>query len=59
MSGVYWGIVSGLVALVAVFFVCMDLLYPKAKKPLRQSDRSKEEPSESARQTPTRDRYAA
>jgi hypothetical protein len=59
MSGVYWGIVSGLVALVAVFFVCMDLLYSKVKKPLRQSDRSKEEPSESARQTPTRDRYAA
>ena len=24
MSGVYWGIVAGLVALVAVFFVCME-----------------------------------
>jgi hypothetical protein len=59
MSEVYWGIVAGIGALVAVFFVCMDLLYSNAKKPLRQSDRSQEEPSESTRQTPTRDRYAA
>ena len=59
MSEVYWGIVAGIGALVAVFFVCMDLLYSNSKKPLRQSDRSKEEPSELTRQTPTRDRYAA
>jgi hypothetical protein len=59
MSEVYWGIVAGLVVLVAVFFVCMDLLYSNAKGSLRQSDRSGEEPSESTRQTSTRGRYAA
>ena len=59
MSGVYLGIVAGLVALVAVFFVCMDLVYSNAKGSLRQSGRSGEEPSEPTRQTSTRDRYAA
>jgi len=59
MSGVYWGIVAGLVALVAVFFVCMDLMYSNAKGSLRQSGRSGEGPSEPTRETSTRDRYAA
>jgi p-aminobenzoyl-glutamate transporter AbgT len=59
MSGVYWGIVASLVALVAVFFVCMDLVYSSAKGSLRQSDRSGEGPSEPTRETPARDRYAA
>ncbi len=59
MSGVYWGIVAGLVSLVAVFFVCMDLMYSNAKGSLRQSGRSENEPSESTKQTSTRDRYAA
>jgi hypothetical protein len=59
MSEVYWGIVAGLVALVAVFFVCMDLVYSDTKGSLRQSGRSGEGPSESTSQTPTRGRYAA
>jgi hypothetical protein len=59
MSEVYWGIVAGLVTLVAVFFVCMDLVYSDGKKSLRPSDRSGEGPGESASQTPTRSRYAA
>jgi hypothetical protein len=32
MSGVYWGIVGGLAAMVAVLFVCLDLLYSSAKR---------------------------
>jgi hypothetical protein len=59
MSGVYWGIVAGVASMVAVFFVCMDLLYSGTKGSLRQSGRSEEGPSESTRQMPTRDRYAA
>jgi len=59
MSEVYWGIVAGLVAMVAVFFVCMDLLYSNTKRSLRQSGRSGEGPSEPTRETSTRDRYAA
>jgi hypothetical protein len=31
MSGVYWGIVGGLMAMVAILFVCLGFLYPKAK----------------------------
>lgn len=27
MSGVYWGIVTGLLAMVATLFVCIDILY--------------------------------
>jgi hypothetical protein len=59
MSGVYWGIVAGVAAMVVVFFVCMNLLYSGTKGSLRQSGRSGEGPSESTRQTPTRGRYAA
>jgi hypothetical protein len=59
MSGVYWGIVAGLVALVAVFFICMDLLYANAKGSLSQSGRSGERVSKPTRETSTRDRYAA
>jgi hypothetical protein len=31
MSWVYWGIVIGLVAMVATVFLCIDLLYSNAK----------------------------
>lgn len=27
MSGVYWGIVTGLLAMVGILFVCIDILY--------------------------------
>ena len=59
MSGVYWGIVAGVAAMVAVFFVCMDLVYSNQKGSLRQSGRSEKGPNEPTRQTAARDRYAA
>lgn len=59
MSVVYWGIVAGLVALIAVFFVCMNLLYADAKGPRPQSNRSMEQPSEPTREPSVRNRYAA
>jgi hypothetical protein len=31
MSEVYWGIVGGLAALVAIFFVCIEILYSNVK----------------------------
>jgi hypothetical protein len=34
MTWGYWGIVGGLVALLAVFFVCMEILYPRARRPM-------------------------
>lgn len=46
MSWGYWGIVVGLVAQVAVFFVCMNILYSSAKEspkaPSRMTDRAVE-----------------
>ncbi len=27
MSGIYWGIVTGLLAMVATLFLCVDILY--------------------------------
>lgn len=35
MSWGYWGIVTGLLVLLAVFFFCMDLLYGDRKKTTR------------------------
>jgi hypothetical protein len=32
VSWVYWGIVTGLVALVAMLFVCVDVTYSNAKE---------------------------
>ncbi|HSB45060.1 MAG TPA: hypothetical protein VLD60_08615 [Nitrospira sp.] len=50
MSGVYWGIVGGFLAMVATLFVCFDLLYPKAKgSPTARSGRI-DEPSEAGTQ---------
>lgn len=34
MSWGYWGIVSGLVVLLVVFFVSMELLYSRARRPV-------------------------
>lgn len=33
MSWGYWGIVAGLLALLTVFFFCMDLFYRNEKRP--------------------------
>lgn len=59
MSLVYWGIVAGLVAMVAVFFVCMDLLYSDAKRSLHARGDMTDEPVEAAREASTSGRYAA
>ncbi len=32
MSWGYWGIVAGLVVLLAVFFICMELLYAHVRQ---------------------------
>ncbi len=34
MSWGYWGIVVGLLSMVAVFFVCMEIMYAQARKGL-------------------------
>ena len=34
MSWGYWGIVAGLLSMVAAFFVCMEIVYAQARKGL-------------------------
>ena len=59
MSGVYWGIVGGLVAMVAIMFVCLGLVYPKAKgSPTAPSGRI-DEPGEAVTQAVAGHRRAA
>jgi hypothetical protein len=38
MSWGYWGIVTGLLVLLTVFFFCLDLLYPDEKKRMPSED---------------------
>lgn len=37
MSWGYWGIVTGLLTLVGLFFVCMAILYPEERESSRLS----------------------
>lgn len=59
MSPVYWGIVFGLVALVATFFVCFNMVYPNVKGSRKVSSDMTDTPIETAEQPPVRSRYAA
>lgn len=59
MSGVYWGIVVGLVALVATLLGCIELSYPKAKgSPTAPSGRI-DKPVEAVKQASVSYRQAA
>ena len=59
MSVVYWGIVFGLVALVATFFVCFNLVYPNAKGSGKGLSTTNDRSVEAADQQAVRSRYAA
>ena len=60
MSEVYWGIVAGLVALVATFFVCIELLYSNAKGSPKAPSGMTDSPAQPAEQSGARGRrYAA
>jgi len=59
MSWVYWGIVVGLVVEVAVFFVCMTLLYPKAKESPKTPSSVTDTPVEALRHASVSHRRAA
>jgi hypothetical protein len=59
MSWGYWGIVIGLVVEVAVFFVCMTVLYPNAKESPKTSSSVTDRPVEAVRQASVSFRNAA
>jgi len=52
----YWGIAAGLVVLLAIFFVCMEILYSNAKKPLTGNTDS---PAGQGERAPTGTKHAA
>lgn len=59
MSWGYWGIVGGLVALVAIFFVCIELLYSNAKGSPKAPSGRIDESSEAVTQASAGHRRAA
>jgi hypothetical protein len=59
MSWGYWGIVAGLVALLVVFFVCMEILYSRARKPLDGLAGVGDVPAKEAETTRTSGKHAA
>ena len=59
MSWGYWGIVSGLVAMVGMLLACFTLLYPKGKESLPTQSDTTDAPSAGASRTPDNQRKAA
>lgn len=59
MSGIYWGIVAWLLAMVATLFVCVDIMYSKTKGSSNASSGRVEEPNEAVRQASAGSRQAA
>ena len=59
MSAVYWGIVIGLLAMVATLFVCIDITYSGSKMSPKAPSGNVGEPIEAIRQAPAGSRQAA
>ncbi len=47
-AGEYWGIVGGLLVLSVVFFVCMEILYSRAKRSVTAEGESSRAKGEAA-----------
>ena len=52
----YWGIVTGLLVLLGIFFACMEILYSNAKRPLIGNTGS---PAGREERAPTGSKHAA
>ena len=59
MSWGYWGIVAGLVLLVANFFVCLSLVSGGAQEPRQASSRMLDDPGAAEKSMPATTRRAA
>jgi hypothetical protein len=59
MSWGYWGIVTGLVVVVATLFVCLELVYSRPKTSPEASPPLKDRPGETSQGTVTGSRLAA
>ncbi len=59
MSGVYWGIVFGLLAMVATLFICVGILYSRPKGSSGVSNDSADKSDQRVAQPSTGSRQAA
>lgn len=59
MSGVYWGIVAGLLAMVATLFVCIDIAYSAGSGSPKTSSGSVEGAAHAGTHTKASPRQAA
>lgn len=59
MSGIYWGIVAGLLAMVVTLFVCVDITYSQSKKTPKAASGNMGESGEAMTQAPAGSRQAA
>ena len=59
MSWGYWGIVTGLLMQVVMFFVCMYIVYSQTKVQHQTPDRSAREAVEASKRVPVISRHAA
>jgi hypothetical protein len=59
MSGVYWGIVAGLLAMVGTLFLCVDIMYSQSNKTPKAANGNVGESGEAMTQSPAGSRQAA
>ncbi|MEP7153861.1 MAG: hypothetical protein ABI856_19320 [Nitrospira sp.] len=59
MSEVYWGIVLGLLAMVATLFICVDILYSKPKGSPKVTNDKADESGQAVAQPSAGSRQAA
>lgn len=59
MSWVYWGIVAGLLAMLATLFACVSILSPNAKESPKVPNGKIDEPVETVTHASTNHRRAA
>jgi hypothetical protein len=59
MSPVYWGIVFGLLTMVATLFICVDILYSKPKGSPKIVSEQADESGQAVTQPSTGSRQAA
>lgn len=59
MSWGYWGILAGVVALLAILFVCMELLYAGARGPAKENGSGADESREGSQRAESNAKHAA
>lgn len=59
MSGIYWGIVAELLAMVATLFLCIDIMYSTPKKSSKAPSSEVDDSKQAVGSAPTGSRQAA